>query len=594
MVDLVILVPIFASLLALLMPANANGFAFSPPKDTSAKPSSALTDSSLDVALLDFSYPVVLEPEVLRYLDRFRGSSKPTMVGWLAKMGRYQRLIETELIQAGCPSELIAVAMIESGFSPDAYSRAGAVGVWQFMLPTALALGARVDDWVDERRHVQASTRLAARYLKEQFDRFGSWHLALAAYNAGGGTVARAIAKGGTNDYWHLVRAGLLPREASHYVPKAIAAMIVIKKPSVIGLETVVMTRPPNTALVSVSGGIDLISMAKQIGVGSMKILQLNPHLRRGVTPPDGEDFALVVPKRLQTQIEAWVRKQDDKGGQVFETSFIRFGERLKDIAWSRRLSLRRLRIWNDLGRDDKLASGTKILIPANHPRRSLRDKRLVARSMPKFSIQDRSLQWFPVLYGQRLAPIAERFSVTTNELRLWNGLSDDDWVPRGLALRVWTLEKEPPPHTVTVLRSDIQVVSKTDQLLSEATYRPGSIKVFRHRIKRGDTLWRISKRYKSPVAAIRGENLESQRIHLTVGKQLNVPVYITKKVRGGFSKRSAKPIGDGGRYVVRRGDTLWRIASRFRTNVKSLRRLNKLSRRSVLRVGQKLRVPGR
>ena len=175
---------------------------------------------TVDLRDLNFDYPVSLEPEVVRYLKLFTGESQNIMRGWLARMGLYEDVIYAELKAAHCPLDLIGVAMIESGFMPDAYSRAGAVGVWQFMLPTAREMGARVDDWVDERRHIQASTRLAARLLKRHFERFGSWHLALAAYNAGAGAVSRAIRAAGTNDFWEIARQVFCREKPSTMCPK--------------------------------------------------------------------------------------------------------------------------------------------------------------------------------------------------------------------------------------------------------------------------------------------------------------------------------------------------------------------------------------
>ncbi len=163
-----------------------------------------------------------------------------------------------------------------------------------------------------------------------------------------------------------------------------------------------------------------------------------------------------------------------------------------------------------------------------------------------------------------------------------------------GLALRVWVDEKTLPKETLTVDRSLIQLVPNDGKERTSAVYRPGAVEVVSHRIRRGDTLWRIAKKYTTPVAAIRSENLEKKRLYLVVGQTLNVPTYKKTKVRGKLARRDAKPIGDGGRYTVRRGDSLWKIASRFRTNVAKLRRMNRLSKRAILRVGQRLRVPGR
>ena len=152
---------------------------------------------------------------------------------------------------------------------------------------------------------------------------------------------------------------------------------------------TVVLSTPPETATATVSASTDVLKLAKGIGTKSERILELNPHLRRGVTPPDGEDFALIVPSSLISGVSSWVRRKDVKGGEIFETVTMRFGERLKEVAWMRRLSLRRLRIWNDLTSDDRLSPGTPILVPANQAVRSLKDRRLIGRRMPDFRLRD-------------------------------------------------------------------------------------------------------------------------------------------------------------------------------------------------------------
>jgi membrane-bound lytic murein transglycosylase D len=592
-VDVVVLV-VTTFILALLAPiSQLHAFALGPAQSTQVKKANQI-EASIDLRTLDFDYPVTLEPEVSSYLNLFSNRRQNLMRGWLARMGLFEDVIYAELKDANCPLDLIAVAMIESGFVPDAYSRAGAVGVWQFMLPTAREMGARVDDWVDERRHIQASTRLAARLLKGHYKRFGNWHLALAAYNAGQGAVSRAIHAAGTNDFWEISRQGLLPKEARNYVPKAIAAMIVIRSPQIVGLETVVKLRPSATNIVSVSPGADLLEIAKGARVNRDELLNLNPHLRRAITPPDGEDFALVVPEASRDLLIAWIAANDRRGGEIFEPITLRFGERLNEVAWRRRVSVRRLRIWNDVADDRSLTPGTTILVPASSKERSLIDRHLVALDNGRFAIADRELFYFPLLYAQSINVIAHWFNLTVNEIRLWNGLSNTDLVPSGLALKLWLDPAKIPNHTLFVSEQNVQLNTSIGLFEARKRRRPTAIRVLKHRIRKGDTLWGISRKYKTPVSVIKNENGVRNRMRLRVGRYIKVPVFETPQPSGAAAKRKAKPTGGGTRYIVRRGDSLWKLSKRFRTNIKRLRRLNNLSRRARLKIGQRLKIPSR
>ena len=237
--------------------------------------------NEIDLRDVSFEYPVTLEPEVINQIRLLQGPMNPSLAVWLSRRGRYEALISAELRRAQMPKELLAVAMIESGFSPDAFSPAGAVGLWQFMHSTATSMGARIDDWVDERRHVQASTRLAIKLLKNNYKRFQDWHLALAAYNAGAGAVERAIKKSGSSNYWTIIRMGHLPREASQYVPRAIAGMIAIRMPALFGQESLRLQSQPRLEYVSVSSGTDLHRLKKTHGLRSN--LSFNITLNYGV-----------------------------------------------------------------------------------------------------------------------------------------------------------------------------------------------------------------------------------------------------------------------------------------------------------------------
>ena len=152
-------------------------------------------------------------------------------------MGKYEEIIYPILDRYQLPRELIFQAMIESGFVNDAVSSASAVGLWQFVRRTGDSYGLRYDGWVDDRRDFVASTEAAARHMRDLYLRFKSYHLALAAYNAGVGSVARAITNSNTNDLFQIQRRGFQQGAAGVYVPKIIAAMVIAQNPSLFGFE---------------------------------------------------------------------------------------------------------------------------------------------------------------------------------------------------------------------------------------------------------------------------------------------------------------------------------------------------------------------
>lgn len=219
----------------------------------------------------------------------------------LGRMTRYEALIRQTLRRHGLPEELLYLVMVESEFRESAVSHAGATGMWQFMAPTGRLYDLEVSEYVDERRDPIRSTVAAAEHLRDLHVEFGSWHLALAAYNAGSGRVARAAGRraggrrGDERLYWQ-IRARL-PRETQRYVPLYLAAAEIARRPRAFGLNP----RPhPVLAFdeVWVPGGVTLDSVARSIAVATASVQQLNPHLVRGMTPP-GRRWPVRIPPRL-------------------------------------------------------------------------------------------------------------------------------------------------------------------------------------------------------------------------------------------------------------------------------------------------------
>ena len=208
--------------------------------------------------------------------------------------------------------------MIESGFNPDAVSRASAVGPWQFMKPTGLEYGLRYDAWVDERRDFVKATDAAARHFKDLYRRFGTWPLAMAAYNAGIGAVSRAVKLMGTNDFWRLAELGALPTEATRYVPKAMAAMVIGHNADRYGFGEVKRETPVPSVPISVPGATDVQAFAKSLRIPSAAILDLNPELLRGYTPPYGEFYQLKIPESLREKVESGLSTKAARSARVF------------------------------------------------------------------------------------------------------------------------------------------------------------------------------------------------------------------------------------------------------------------------------------
>ena len=240
-----------------------------------------------------------MRPQVEPWLEAFRTTRRDELEWLLERRAIYGDLILERLRERGMPEELLYIPVIESGLSPLAVSPVSAVGMWQFMSPTAVQYGLRVDPWVDERRDPVAATDAALDYLAWLHHRFGgSWTLAAAAYNAGPGRVERILhrhAEGWLGDeelYWDVIDH--LPRETRAYVPKIVALTRLASDADAEGFDAPDV-EPYRFDNVFVPGGTSLVSVARTIDVEPAVLAWLNPHLVRGVTPPR-EIFAVRVP----------------------------------------------------------------------------------------------------------------------------------------------------------------------------------------------------------------------------------------------------------------------------------------------------------
>lgn len=239
-------------------------------------------------------FPVETNGAVQHFVERWTGSRREMVGRWLDRSSRYLDMIRQVLRKKGLPEDLAFTAMVESGFNPVAVSRAGAKGLWQFMEKTARRYGLRVDRWVDERLDPEKSTEAAAEHLKDLFAQFGHWFLAQAAYNAGQLKVARAVERARSDDFWTIASGRWLREETKQFVPQIQAAVLIARDPERYGFQ-VNPEAPIVYEVVSVPFSVELKKLAGLADLAPETLRDLNPELRRGMTPPGGP-YALKVP----------------------------------------------------------------------------------------------------------------------------------------------------------------------------------------------------------------------------------------------------------------------------------------------------------
>ncbi len=302
---------------------------------------------------------IVRDPKVDRHIQYFNNDIRDRFHTWLIRLGRYRPMVEGVFAEFGLPLDLAYLSLVESGFNPRAYSRARATGPWQFMKGTARLYGLKVNWWVDERRDPIKSTVAAARYLRDLYDLFGNWPLAMAAYNAGEGRVGRALRKTDGESFHEIARSRYIRRETKEYVPRFMAATIIAKNPDQYGFPSF-PPDPHQFEEVIVSRPLHLRDIAKAATITFGELRSLNPELRRYVTPPKTKEYHLKVPVGTKDQVISVLDqipsyKQSTpprlKKGQKVPKGWyrVRWGDSLWKIARRFRTSVRELMAINNL-----------------------------------------------------------------------------------------------------------------------------------------------------------------------------------------------------------------------------------------------------
>ncbi len=459
---------------------------------------------AMDVAAYDI--PQSDDPRVRQWIDFLTGRGRESFERWLSRSTRYVPIFLPILEEYGLPKDLVYLSMIESGFSPRAFSWARASGLWQFMPATGQRYGLDIDFWIDERRDFEKATHAAAKYLSTLHGKFGHWYLAFAAYNAGPGRVSRAIRRTRSKDFFRISRTRRLKRETKHYVPKMLAAAQIAKQPASYGFENVRYLPPLRWDTITVELATDLETVATACGLADAErgvelVELLNPELRCKVTPP-GQRYTLRVPE----------------------------------------------------GRADRCATGLAAMSPR----------------------QRYTYRYHEVTDRDTLDRLAKLYSTTSTAIASFNKIEDG---------RLDQYEEIVVPVKVADAAT-IRIVRPPKRAFRPSVYGPLKDRVIVHRVRRGESLWKIAQRYRVSIRQLRMWNGLWRTNTLRVGQRI--------KIHGGRVRRASAPRGTrttANRHRVRSGESLWLIAVRYGTSVERLCKLNRIKRDDKLQIGRVLRI---
>ena len=366
---------------------------------------------------------------VEHYVNLFSGAASDRMSKRLTRGTRYDAMIRSKFRAAGIPEDMTYLALIESGYNPHAYSRAAAVGMWQFMASTARGAGLRVDWWVDERRDPVRSTDAAITFLSYLRGQLGSLYLAAAAYNGGPGRVSRGLTRfademeGTTGDdrFFALAEKNYLPAETKNYVPQLIAAALVGKEPEKYGVK-VDMLEPYAYDSVRVGAFTPVAAVGRAVGASNEVMKDLNSHLLRGVTPPGGSSWVRVPVGAHEGFAESYARLPEG-ARDPFKTVVAKKRQSLAAIARTHGLSERQLS-WYNPGlkrlKSGNLRPGQSVRVPSP-------SVVALALDVPDPSVErygrSAATRIHIVKRGESLGLIAKRNGTTVARLKALNGL---------------------------------------------------------------------------------------------------------------------------------------------------------------------------
>ena len=380
---------------------EANQVTFPADAKVTAKAEANLKNTQSDL-------PLMINEYVAGYINYFSTHGRSVFEGAFVRSGRYREMILRIFKDEGIPQDLIYLAQAESGFKPLALSRARARGMWQFMASRGVGYGLRRSWWVDDRQDPEKATRAAARHLKDLYNQFGDWYLAMAAYNSGPGNVQQAVRRTGYADFWELYKRNVLPAETKNYVPIILAMTIMSKNPAQYGLDAVQPDPAMKYDVVKVDYPVDLRLVAECVDVPVEQMIDLNPSLLRRTTPKD-QPFDLRLPPGTKEKYQAAIATIPVEKRVAWRYYKVQPGDTLAGIARKYRTTEKAIAQANNL-EGTALAPEARLVIPVNG---SANGKIVYSRYASHYKTHT----------GDTVLTVAEDFGVPPDRLRRWNGL---------------------------------------------------------------------------------------------------------------------------------------------------------------------------
>lgn len=544
------------------------------------------------------------------YLHNYRG----TVERFLKRSELYMPFVEQVFRERGLPVELSCLAFVESGFNPNAISRAGASGMWQFMPFTGKKYGLFQDRWLDERRDPYKATHAAADYLTKLYEYFDKdWHLAIAAYNAGEGKIGRALAGTDSKTFFeicsknHMLQdKAQLKEETQQYLPRFLAFVKIMRN-----LESLGFTRPdpakaPKLATVTVPPGADLRVFAKETKLNWEQFKGLNPAYLRAISHP-GRKSEARVPEAKKEAALAWLDRRDAAVYEGWKDYRVKNGDSLGKIAQRAGASVALLRQANGKS-NNSLRVGEVLLIPGSARAAQATMAKVSPSSAPVIvrNKDGKPLRGYSgthaIVSGDTLYGLAIAWGTTVDDICLLNDIEPSAKLPLGRKLYIpsgknigATLaagKEESTPEA----RPGVSLISSV---------RGGKGPGFYVAVQKGDTLSSLARANGCSVDDICKVNGITAKTRLAVGRELFIqpgaakakPSVPSASAAAKKEKPSAnQPVqtasAKGKVAVVQAGDTLYSLARAHGTNVAAIAKRNGISPKDTLRLGQVIYLP--